>query len=110
VSLSSLLVNLVTIQRKTSTIDAAAGESVSWTSDLTPLPASVQPISAREAMLYAQRNVRVSHHIFFDQDPQVTLRDRIQDNASGKLYRIVNLFDMAGRGVAWRVEVLEWGL
>lgn len=57
--------------------------------------------------MFLQRGVQVSHAIYFAQDPQATLRDRILDNRSGKIYRIVQSFDMAGRVRAWRLECLE---
>lgn len=105
-SLSSLMNTSVTIQTKTSGIDASMGETAIWVSGCT-VPACVQPMSAKERLLFKQRGVTVSHYIYLDASSGATYRDRILDNGTNKLYRVVNEFDMAGQGRAWRLEVLE---
>ena len=105
-SFLSLLTGTCQIQRKSSSEDSSLGEIPVWVSD-PPIPCLTQPIAAHERMLFAQRNVIISDYIYVAVDPGTSNRDRVIDNLSGNLYRIVSLFNMGGQYRAWCLQVLR---
>lgn len=108
-SLSSLLNGSISVQHRKSPEDSSLGVTEIWTTDpvFNQVPASVQPSTAKERILFAQKVINYNYCIYLDQDIRVTPRDRIVDNSTGKFYRIQNYRNAAGRSYLWVVECTE---
>lgn len=108
-SLSSLLINSISLQHKVTAIDPSLGAQDTWTDDpvFNQIPASVQPATARERVLFAQKVINYNYRIYLDRDIQCTPRDRVIDNSTGHVYRILNYRNVAGRDYMWEIECTE---
>ena len=104
-SLDGLLTTSVTLERKTTSRDTSLGAVDTW-SAVGTFRATIQPVSARERYLLQQRNVWMTHKVYFSQDIAATPRDRIR-TATGLLYNILAYYDQAGRGRVFMAECKE---
>lgn len=104
-SLESLLNTTVTLERKATSKDDSLGAVDTWTAVAT-YNATVQPISARERYLLMQRNVWMTHKVYFSVDVAATPRDRIR-TATGLLFNVLAYYDQAGRGRVFMAECKE---
>ncbi len=114
-SLDSLCTtHTITVQRETTAIDSSGGPIKTW-ADLagsTNLLCSVQPTTARERALFAQRQLLFNYRVFFPQDPFIKKADRLvvksapanEGGLVSQTLRVINFRDNAGRG---RVYVAE---
>jgi len=80
-----------------------------WADDavFVQIPASVQPATARERVLFAQKVINYNYCIYLDRDVQCTPRDRVVDTSTGHYYRILNYRNVAGRSYLWVIECTE---
>jgi SPP1 family predicted phage head-tail adaptor len=105
VSLDGLLTTTVTLERKATSKDQSLGAVDSW-SAVGSYRATIQPVSAKERYLLQQRNVWMTHKVYFAQNVLATPRDRIR-TADGLLYNILAYYDQAGRGRVFMAECKE---
>lgn len=105
-SLESLLNTTVTLQRKSTSVDASLGAADSYTNVASNVAATIQPVSGKERWVLAQRGVYYTHKIYFAQDIGATPRDRIL-TSDGRTFIISKYFDQAGRGRVFMVEAIE---
>lgn len=102
-SFASLMTHVITVRRPSQATDAAGGTtrgaSPPAVSGLENVAASVQPMNAREKLLFGQRNVFLTHKIYLEGNQTALLRqdDLVENIATGKTYRIVGVEDAAGR-------------
>lgn len=102
----------ITVERSPSSRDSSgAPKYQEWAaiSGLSDLFASVQPMSSSERMLFAQRNLVLTHKVYLPGNYTTLIKkqDRVKDVNSGKIYTISGIFDVAGRGELTMLEVRE---
>lgn len=100
--LSSLLRQRVDWDRPEIVLDDSLGSTRTFQLHQAGLRCLVQPIDAREQNLYAQRQVKVTHQIFFDRILDLQTGDRFRligrPGASPKIYVITGWADQGGQG------------
>jgi hypothetical protein len=111
-SYGSLLTQTVTFQRPLVSLDSSGGPSKSYTNlaGATSVPGLLQPLSAQEKLLYAQRNITVSHRLWVGSNYGLRRDDRVlKDSEPGRYYLVVQLLDRAGQGRVFEVILKEIG-
>ena len=103
----------ITVERPSMPVDSSGGTTrVSWAAvdGLTSLPCAIQPVSARDRILFQQHQVTVSDRIYLSGDYSSLIQrsDRIRETTSGRIFRITGAFDVAGQGQLTRLEVFEF--
>jgi hypothetical protein len=68
-----------------------------------PLPAAVQPLSARAVALWASRQLTVTHAVYTESDPGFQRGDLLAVS-DGRYLSVEGLLDAAGAG-----RVFQWG-
>lgn len=107
-SLASLLRHEVDWQRPRITMDASRGNVRTFETLEEGVLCLVQPAKAKDRYLYRQRNVTLSHHIYFDRKLALKPEDRLFSQADQRYYVVTGWFDMGGQdGRAFRVDVYE---
>lgn len=105
-SFASLLNSSVTLERPTNTQDSSGGITKSWLS-ITTTPASVQPLSTKERMLFAQRQIMVTHRIYTAINLQPQKGDRVTVPSTGQTFVIIGFMNQAGRNSVWSIDAKE---
>ena len=110
-SLASLTAtHRVTAKRPKNDRDLSGGVVKTWQTlhPFVSIPVTIQPLSAREQYLFAQRQVIVTHRVYTAVDVRDLRRDdRLEDQTTGRTYVMVNAFDEAGSGRVFSTEVHE---
>lgn len=107
-SIASMLVNTVAVERVTSALDSSGGPVLSFTtpSGLEELSCSIQPATGKAKLLYAQHKLTVTHRVYFDADHGLRRGDRLK--LSSTRYLIIHGGgDMPGRGRLWFFDCEE---
>lgn len=104
-SLESLLNTTITLQRKSTAVDASLGTGDTWTT-VVSVSASIQPISAKEKYSLAQRGVWMTHRIYLATDIEATPRDRIL-TSDNKTFNILAYYNQAGRNRVYMIDAKE---
>lgn len=113
-SLHSLcLTHRVTFQEPTITLDASAGQQRQTWADvatLTNVPCTIQPLTAKERVLYAQRQILMTDRLFLSANYASLIKRhmRIKDLSTLRYYHILNWMDQAGRRLYVSVDLLEF--
>jgi hypothetical protein len=111
VSFPSLLTQTLTFQRPTVTLDSSGAPSPKVYNNLvgaTSVPGLIQPLSARERLLYAQRQVTVSHRCWVGSNYGLRRDDRcLKDVDPSRYYLVVTLLDRAGQQRVFEVILKE---
>ena len=105
-SLESLLTHSVSFQRKSPTRDASGGAVEGYTAvtGSADIPCLVQASSGTATRTLGQRQVVITHAVYFAADPGWVRGDRIYW-AEGPMYFTVHgVEDMGGQARAWRAE------
>ncbi len=104
-----LLHDLVSVERKSPTKDAAGGavEGFSPVSGLESLPCSIQPLEGAAKRTLGQRQVFVTHAVYFDQDYGLVRGDRLLNLTTGKYLLVHGVVDQAGQHLVWEVQCRE---
>ena len=76
-SIGSLCVSTVSVERVTRTDDGKGGWTESWSATAPALPCRIQPLSAAEIARYATVQVEVTHRVYFEGAPDVIPPDRL---------------------------------
>lgn len=102
----------VTVERSTMTVDASSGAlRTNWTAvaGLTTLPCNIQPLSGKERLAFAQKQLLMTDRIYLSGDyTSLILRsDRLRDS-TGRIFRIHFLGDAAGQSQLTKIEAQEF--
>lgn len=107
-SLDSLCTtHTVKIERQSTTIDSSGGAVFTWNEIHDAVLVNIQPVKAKEKMLFAQRQIEYSNKIYSAVDLAVKKKDRITDLNSGRQYVVTGYADMAGQNRAFLIEARE---
>lgn len=106
-SLDALFNAYVTLERSQVTIDASGGAVKGWLVVQENIPCSIQPTTAREKILFAQRQILYTNKIYFSSDIGAKKDDRVKNPATGQVYVLVGYANQAGRDVVWCLEARE---
>ncbi len=109
-SLASLLNRTVSLERPNNVQDEVSGVlRQSWATIVSDAPAAIQPLSAVARHQFAQRQIYVTHRIYFaaDVEPQRTDRIRVTSPATDQLFIIHGFFNQAGRDFLWSIDAQE---
>lgn len=96
----------VTLSRPTQVKDAAGGTKRKWAPLGEPVMAAVQPISSREAQMWAARQVTVSHRIYTRQELPYQKGDRLTDDR-GRIFRVRGNMNVATYDQLWHIDCQE---
>jgi hypothetical protein len=92
--------------RPTKTLDASAGPVNADVTLLSGVSCTIQPLSSKEKLAFAQRQVYLTHRAYFSQDIAPQRADRL-DAADGRSFQIFGYFNLAGRSRVWAAELRE---
>lgn len=107
-SLASLCnTHLVKVERQTTTIDSSGGPVLTWSTLYESVPVTIQPLAAREKVLWAQRQIVYSNKLYTDQNLQLRKEDRVTDLESGQVYVVTAWANMGGRSTAFSSDIRE---
>jgi SPP1 family predicted phage head-tail adaptor len=104
VSVATLSVHTVQVQRTTDTTDAAGGIVRGWATHLT-LSCRIQPRSGRERVLYSRDTETVTHIIYFPGSPDIQHKDRIKYGS--RFFEVLLVRDIDELGTFLTVEAKE---
>lgn len=108
-SLSSLLRHEVDWHRPNVSMDASRGAVRDFETVEEGLPCLVQPASAHDKLLFRQRNITLTHKIYFDHALTLKPGDRLYtEQPSPRHFVITGWLDMGGQdGRTFCVEAYE---
>lgn len=86
-SVDSLLTHTVDVQKVTETADAIGGMTEVWSDRYTALSVRIQPLSARERILYQAPNQQITHRMYCLKD-DISPKDRVWFLGRGTVYRM----------------------
>lgn len=101
-SLKSLMNTSVDVQRPTKTRGTEGGQSASWPTTYAGLRCRIQPLSAREAVLYGRETEQVTHRMYIDASVIIGIQDRVI--YSSRTFFVVGVRDTDEQG---RLKVVE---
>ena len=96
-NLSSILCHRVDIQSETRTADNEGGFSASWTTIIANVPASVDPIQARQQYQYKSVNVDATHWI--KMRGEITIAEKDQIVWGSRTFEILTIENINENGV-----------
>ena len=76
-SLTALCNTTVVVARPTATRGTEGGRTITWTTTHAALKARIQPLSAREAVLYGRETETITHRMYCVGDPSILAKDRV---------------------------------
>ncbi len=104
-SLESLTeTNFVLIERENVAIDPSGGQLVTWTTLFDSVPVNIQPGSARERFLFAQRQIAYNNLIYCARDYGVQKGDRLTDVVNKIKYVVTGYANVAGQSRLFLIE------
>lgn len=108
-SIHSMLIRAnhsIQIQRRSNDVSDLGGKNnVKWIPLKTINPCWVQPARADTKYQYKRRDEYVTHSVYFDRDPTVTINDRFLFN--DKLFQIKGVRNEAELGRLWVIDALS---
>lgn len=108
-SLDSLMNNVATLERLTVTRGQSGGQGDPvYTQDQSAVGVmcSIQPASANTALNYLQRNMRVSHQLYFDTNWNPNTRDRWV-TSTGRYFIVEGWFESMEIEDSWTCAAFE---
>ena len=105
--------HVATLKRPLHTQDNAGGvlKSFQTVYPMSDIPCTIQPVSAKEREAFAQANIMMSHRLYSATDFGAQNGDYVFiNNQSTPGYHIVGMYDEAGRGQLFRLDLLEMHL
>jgi hypothetical protein len=100
--LQNLRRHTVDWERPYTTVDDSRGSVRTFQTERAGIRCLIQPITGRDRLLYAQRNIVISHKIYFTEVLDLAPGDRFYKAASGglaaKVYVVSGWFDQGGQG------------
>ncbi len=97
--------HVVDIQRPAATLDKIGAGSVEWQTIFEGVRAWVQPVAAQIQVTGRQRQMIVTHWVYFCEDPMLETGDRILFD--GRELAVTGVEDIAGVGRLWKAECME---
>lgn len=94
----------VKIERASWESDASGGQVKTWSTVHENVSVSIQPTTAKERLMFAQRNIEYTNKIYSSRDLEVVKEDRLIDLKTGTKYVVTGYADMAGRGEVFLIE------
>lgn len=82
----------IDVKRPTYSQDASFGQSTTMTTVYDDVPASIQPASGTDLVMYAQRLLKITHSIFVDTAIVVKTGDIINDGTNS--FTVVGFEDL----------------
>jgi SPP1 family predicted phage head-tail adaptor len=107
-SLRSMFRHTITVERGRKTRDPSGGSLVQWdpVSTAMNVKADIQPLSSADRMVFGQRMLYVTHHIYCEQNLGLKRGDRITAD-TGQIFITKGFYDTAGRGRLYVIEARE---
>lgn len=101
-----LLRHTVALQRKTTARDATGGGVATWAtvSGSGELACLVQGRTGKAPRMLGQKQVLVTHVIYFSADPEWVRGDRFLWSEGSLVLQVHGVEDMGGQGRVWRAE------
>lgn len=102
----------IQIQRAQTTKDPAGGIRKDVWREVWTTRAAVQPMHARDRMIFAQRQMIVTHNVYFAGTADVRKNDRVilldsPNPDDPRVFEIRGVMDEAGKGVLTRLVAME---
>ena len=95
----------VDIERATTATDDFGGTTMTFAVESASVAAWVQPASSFTIQQYGERDIEISHNVFFSDDPEVELGDRIKH--AGRYLLVVGSKDAGELDKLWRIDCEE---
>ena len=95
----------VAIERPTTVTDDLGGRTKTFAAVSEDVAAWVQPASTGTITQYAERDIEITHAVFFSEDPGVLLGDRIVQESRYLL--VAGIKNAAEVGLLWRIDCRE---
>ena len=92
-----MMTQTISTERRTQTTDTSGSTSWTWASSLSAVRASVQTGSSTEALQIAAMRNLSTVDIYLDAGNDITDKDRLTDDSTGKVYNVALQRDLAGR-------------
>ncbi len=103
--------HILLVEKPLITQDSSGGSVRSWTTLFDSIPGNVQPLSYREKILFAQRQIMYTNRIYFASDYGITRDCRLTvlfpESTPQRVFVALGSADMAGQGRAFNLEVRE---
>jgi hypothetical protein len=103
--LYEMLIHTVNVNRPAVTKDASGGQVFTQNIIASSVPCCVQPVSGKMALYYAQRNLEVSHEVYFGSDPTLEMGDILIFN--GRNLRVNDYRSLIEMNLVWVVGAQE---
>ena len=95
----------VDIERPAIAVDDLGGRTMTFAVESASVAAWVQPASSLTIQQYGARDIEISHNVFFSDDPEVELGDRIKH--AGRYLLVVGIKDAGELDKLWRIDCQE---
>ena len=103
--LNNLQIHTATVQRPNPTKGTSGAEKVTWTNTVTDMPCRVLDVSSSWRILYAQRNIDVTHSVYTIAGPTVKAGYQLIWNS--RTLRVIAIYDKGGSGNVTQLDCLE---
>lgn len=97
----------IKIERKSITQDASGGNVNTWEVIHERVSVGIQPASAKEKILFAQRQILYDNKIYSARDLAVNKNDRVTDLKTLRQYTVVGYADQAGQDRVFCINARE---
>ena len=100
---------LIDVYQKAPTKDTSGGQVPGFqlVTNLTNLPASIQPTTGQPVQTLGQRQVFLSHWIFMNSNYGIQRGWKLQNTVTGESYVVHAIVDMGGQGEAYRFDCVQ---
>ena len=103
----SLIPQILTMYRRTTVQGLTGAENAPTYQpdvDAWEVPGSIQPANARTQIDYAQRNMRVTHSLYFDWDWSPRILDQWRDVDTGKVFIVQGWYESIEINDSWTCD------
>ncbi len=97
----------IKVERKSTTRDTSGGQVNTWDLLHEVALVTIQPTTAREKLLFSQRNIDYTNKVYSAKDLGLGKLDRVTDLSSGKEYVVTAAADQAGKFTVFCYTVRE---
>lgn len=103
--LDNLQIHTANVQRPTPTKGTSGAEVVTFTTTVADMPCRVLDASAQWRILYAQRNIDITHQVYTNQNPTVKAGYQLVWN--NRTLRVMAVYDKSGKGQVLQIDCQE---
>lgn len=103
--LDNLQIHTADLQQPVPTKGTSGGEKVTWTTTVPAMPCRVLDASAQWRILYAQRNINVTHQVFTNTQPVVKAGYQLVWNS--RTLRVIACYVKDGTGRVTQIDCEE---